>query len=352
MLAHRAIPMVIVNGRLSDRSFPRWRRFRLAVAPLFGRLPLVLAQSGEDAARFSTLGARNVVATRQPQVGFCRRARCRSWPSWPASRAAIGSRPVWLAASTHAGEEEIAVATHRAIAAARPGLLTLLVPRHPQRGDAVAAMLAAAGMRVARRSRGEAIIATTEVYLADTLGELGLFYRLVPVAFIGNSLVAGGGHNPVEAVQLGAAVVYGPHVENFSEVFARLDRAWAAARVADASGLAAIVGALIADPAKAQAAVATEAAGFAGMTGAARRHGCRAPSLPRRGSAAIMRASAPDFWWRPRASLAAILLWPLSLVWRIGAARRMAQPSRFRSPVAVVCVGNYVVGGAGARPRR
>ena len=273
-LARRGIPIVIVNGRLSDRSFPRWRRFRAAVAPLFARLSLVLAQSAVDAARFSALGAPNVVDTGNLKGDAL------PLSADPAEltrlRSAIGHRPVWLAASTHAGEEEIVAAAHKTIAATTPHLLTLIVPRHPERGEAVAGLLAAGGLKIARRSRGESLTPATDIYVADTLGELGLFYRLASVAFVGNSLVPpGGGHNPLEAIQLGAAVITGPEVNNFADVFARLDRACPMGPITDAASLASVVAALLADPAAvarrahAQAAVLTELTGALDATLAA-----------------------------------------------------------------------------------
>jgi 3-deoxy-D-manno-octulosonic-acid transferase len=267
VLARRKIPVVIVNGRLSDRSFPRWRRFRALVAPLFARISLVLAQSAEDAKRFTELGAAAVIATGNlkwdaaplpADAGELRRLR-----------SAIGARPVWLAASTHAGEVEIIASVHRALAATHPRLLTIVVPRHPSRGADVATVLAAAGSPPARRSKGDAVTADTQVYVADTLGELGLFYRLVRFTFLGNSLITpGGGHNPLEALQLGTAVISGPYVHNFADVFARLRRAAPDATVADAGRLTAAVDALLRDPTAAKRLAANQAEALGGMTGA------------------------------------------------------------------------------------
>jgi 3-deoxy-D-manno-octulosonic-acid transferase len=141
-------------------------------------------------------------------------------------------RLVIVAASTHPGEEEILVTAHKTLSGFFPSLLTVIVPRHPHRGPAVAAIVASSGLQPALRSRDELPTGTTDIYVADTMGELGLFYRLAPVVFMGGSLVERGGQNPIEAVKLGAAVVHGPHVFNFGEVYDLLDRA-GGARVAD-----------------------------------------------------------------------------------------------------------------------
>jgi len=132
--------------------------------------------------------------------------------------------------------------------ARHPGLLTVLVPRHPARGEEVRAILAARRLSVAQRSRGEPLVREADVYLADTLGELGLFYRVAPVAFLGGSLVATGGQNPIEAVRLGAAILHGPHVHNFADVYRHFDEAVPAARITDASGLGEAVGSLLSAP--------------------------------------------------------------------------------------------------------
>ncbi|MEO8667952.1 MAG: 3-deoxy-D-manno-octulosonic acid transferase, partial [Bauldia sp.] len=169
-----------------------------------------------------------------------------------ACREAIGGRPVWLAASTHEGEEVAVAAAHRIIKARFPDLLTIIVPRHPHRGPAIHAMLEEGGLAVSRRSLGGTIDAAVEVYLADTLGELGLFYRVAPVAFLGGSLVPRGGQNPIEPVYLDAAILHGPRVHNFADIYDVLDRAGQAEPVADAEALANAVAALIADPATAR----------------------------------------------------------------------------------------------------
>ncbi len=266
-LSRREIPQVVVNGRLSERSFGRWRRVRALAAPLFRRIDLCLAQAAADGARFAELGARLVVVT--GNVKWDAPPLATDAAEFARLQGAIGARPVWLAASTHEGEEAIAAATHTLVASPRPHLLTIVVPRHPARGDEIAAMLEGKGLTLARRSRGELPNAETDVYLADTLGELGLFFRVAPVAFIGNSLMptGGGGHNPIEALRLSATALHGPAVANFAEIYAALDAADPSSQVADAASLATAVGALLDDPTARASRVRLAAAALAPLTG-------------------------------------------------------------------------------------
>ena len=159
---------------------------------------------------------------------------------------AIGGRPVIAAASTHAGEETAVIEAHRRLRANFPGLLTIIVPRHPERGAGVAEIARAAGLKTNLRSRGELPDAATDIYVADTVGELGIIYRLAPIVFVGGSLVRHGGQNPIEPAKLGAAILHGPHVWNFAEIYAALDQAHGAEPVADAGKLTAGFGALLA----------------------------------------------------------------------------------------------------------
>ena len=162
---------------------------------------------------------------------------------------AIAGRPVIAAASTHPGEEDIVIAAHQRLRLNFPNLLTLIAPRHPERGPGIAEIATAAGLKVRLRSRGELPDATTNVYVADTMGELGIIYRVAPVAFMGGSLVRHGGQNPIEAAKLGTAVLHGPHVWNFAEIYAALDQAHGAEPVLDANRLTACFGAWLSNPA-------------------------------------------------------------------------------------------------------
>lgn len=340
----RAIPMALVNARLSERSFRRWRALPGMARQLFGSFDLVLTQDEVSVGRVGDLGGRarhagNLKAmVEAPESGR---------DELQTIRELLGGRPLWLAASTHAGEEEAMIAAQRALAAAygstpgpgtdtaadagsegsapvsrqsgeaaldasphgasdiapealegaapqaashggticmestppssgagqegprvgdsnaqsamkpRPALtetkdgakpLLILAPRHPERGEAVAGLLSEAGLSFARRSEGKMPGRATDVWLADTLGEMGLWYRLAPIAFIGGSLVEVGGHTPFEPIALGAAVLHGPHVANFAPVYAALDRAGGAIEISNAPELAATLRALLADP--------------------------------------------------------------------------------------------------------
>lgn len=244
--AARRMPMVLINGRMSPRSFPRWRRARNTISALLGQFEVCLAQSETDAERFAALGARNVITTGNLKLDV---------PAPPADSAKLEKlmamtrgRPVMVAASTHPGEEETLIETHRRLAGFFPGLLTVVVPRHPDRGNAVASLVTASGLHFAQRSREELPAANADIYIADTLGELGLFYRLAPIVFVGGSLVEHGGQNPIEAVKLGAAIVHGPHVFNFSDVYQALDEAGGARLAVSQEMLLKQLGQLLSDP--------------------------------------------------------------------------------------------------------
>src|SRR6202011_3004382 len=189
--AARRLPMVLINGRMSHRSFPRWRRVSGTISALLGRFDVCLAQSRLDAERFAALGSRNVITTGNLKLDVA------APPADPAKlerlMAVTRGRPIIVAASTHPGEEDIVLEAHRTLAGFFPSLLSVIVPRHPNRGEAIARVVAASGLHGALRSREELPTATTDVYVADTMGELGLFYRLAPTGFLGGWLVPPGG---------------------------------------------------------------------------------------------------------------------------------------------------------------
>jgi 3-deoxy-D-manno-octulosonic-acid transferase len=241
------IPMVLVNARMSERSFANWRRWPGIVGPLLERFRRVLAQSELDGSRYRSLGAADVVVTGSLKYDAA---------TLPVDAhelahlaAAIGARPRWLAASTHAGEDEPVAEALVELKGQHPHLLTILVPRHPARGEEVRELFAAHGFAVASRSRGERIAVATDVYVADTMGELGLFFGLAPIVFMGGSLIPHGGQNLLEPARFGCALLHGPHVANFRAIAAELAAAGAAEEVEDAAALAAAVDRLIWDEA-------------------------------------------------------------------------------------------------------
>lgn len=233
--AARGIPMVLINGRVSPRSFARWQGHKGMIARLLSGFTLCLGQTAEDADRLRALGATEV-----RHVGNLKFAA----PPLPADggalaglEKALAGRPCWVAASTHAGEEEIIGKAHKQVAAKHPGLLTMVAPRQPDRGAEVSAGFRQAGFTVAQRSKEEPIAPSTDIYVADTLGELGLFFRLSDVVFMGKSLLPLGGQNPLEPARLECAIAFGPHMTNFQEMAERMKQAGAAHQVADQEGL-------------------------------------------------------------------------------------------------------------------
>jgi 3-deoxy-D-manno-octulosonic-acid transferase len=256
----RGVPMLLINARISARSYRRWQLLRGSAAALLGCFDRILAQDELAAEQLEELGAD---PARMTVVGSLKEGAA-PLPHDEAERVriarAFAGRPVWLAASTHPGEEEIVLGAHARARRSAPMLALILAPRHPDRGDAVAAMVRARGLTVAQRSKGEEIAPDTDVYLADTLGEMGLWYRAASVSFVGGSLVEVGGHNPFEPALLGSAILHGPHVRNFQDPYRRLKAARAAVEVASEAALAnALVATLAPDRAAAMAAAAWEA---------------------------------------------------------------------------------------------
>ncbi|MBZ6076083.1 3-deoxy-D-manno-octulosonic acid transferase [Microvirga puerhi] len=246
-LDQRRIPLVMVNGRMSDRSYQRWQKLPRNIKALLERFALCLAQTTEDAERLARLGAPRVFVTGNLKFDA---------PPPPADPRAVAhlsglvaGRPVWLAASTHPGEESIALAVHRALAQRHPNLLTIVVPRHPQRGPEIATLATQAGLRASRRSQGMVPDRATDVYIVDTIGEMGLFYRLSPVVLMGGTLTPIGGHNPIEPAKLGSAILHGPHIHNAEEIYAAIDKARGALLVKDNAALARAVSELLSNAA-------------------------------------------------------------------------------------------------------
>ena len=237
--AARDIPMALINARLSRRSYRRWRRLPWIGRRLVGAFSLIAAESTASAERYRKLGGREVV-----MPGNVKHAAA-PLPvddmELVGMRSAVGGRPIWVAASTHPGEEKQVAAAHRLIRRRRQDLLTIVVPRHPERGAEVIEAVAADDITVAQRSRNQMPGATTGIYVADTLGELGLFYRLAEVVLVGGTLVDKGGQNPIEPAMLDSAILHGPNVENFADIFAALGDAGGAFPVTGPDSLAAAV---------------------------------------------------------------------------------------------------------------
>ncbi len=242
----REIPLILVNGRMSERSFRGWERCPGTAKALLSRIAICLTQTQEDGARFAKLGA--------PRVSVAGNLKFDAPvpPADPQQLAYLGSmiarRPVWVAASTHPGEEAMITYAHAMLKAQFPQLLTIIAPRHPARAPEVVESASALGLRSARRSAGGRPHPSVDVYIADTIGELGLFYRLSPLVFLGGSLVPRGGQNPIEPVRLETAVLHGPHTGNFGAVYEALDRAGGTLPVRDGVELAALAGELLRDP--------------------------------------------------------------------------------------------------------
>lgn len=243
-LGRRHIPQVLVNGRLSDRTFARWKKRPALADALFENLALVIAQSDVDAERFRTLGALPVMVSGNLKVDTD--APPHDPQALKEYHQQIGTRKTWAAISTFDGEESAAGVVHRALKE-RTSLLTIIVPRHPERSDAIEAALTAKGLKVARRTRRDPLTSDVDVFLGDTIGEMGLYLRLTEVAFVGRSLSAEGGQNPLEPAMLGCAVLSGGNVQNFRETYQMLAKNGSAKIVRDVEMLAKGVNYLLAN---------------------------------------------------------------------------------------------------------
>ena len=230
------VPLALVNARLSERSFARWKQAPKLIGSLLARFEFCLAQTPLDAERWQALGAPNVSVAGNlkydaPAPPFDRE-------EFAVLSGALTGRKIWVAASTHLGEELIAAEAHRRIARDIPEVLTIIVPRHAVRGAVIRENLAARGFAAELRSDGAKLGAASSLYVADTMGELGLFYRLAGLVFMGKSLSGAGGQNPIEPAKLGAALLHGPAVGNFQDVYDALEREGGASQVADGADLA------------------------------------------------------------------------------------------------------------------
>ncbi len=238
--------MALVNARLSERSVNSWAKRPKLARYLFEVFDLILTQNDAMAKAMLRMHApADRVARGQNLKSFADPLPTDDDTLFEA-RAALLNRPVWVAASTHPGEEEIVLAAHKKLRESIPDLHLILVPRHPERGTEVTQMIADTGLPFTRRTRGDA--PGGAVYLADTLGELGNWFALSDIVFLGGSMRPIGGHNPFEVAQSGAMVLSGNHVFNFAETYAAMEEAGAARLVADSTDLAERVAGLLADP--------------------------------------------------------------------------------------------------------
>jgi 3-deoxy-D-manno-octulosonic-acid transferase len=248
--ARRSIPVMLANARLSERSARGYGRFARLTRPMLAQMSGFAVQTETEARRFLDLGARPECVTVTGSIKFDlsidpqlpeNAARLRE--QWQATQ-----RPVWIAASTHAGEDESILAAHRDLLASHPQALLILVPRHPERFNSVHDLCQQQGFSTVRRSSGQAVDSATSVLLGDTMGELLFLYALADVAFVGGSLVPNGGHNLLEPAALAKPVLSGPHLFNFLEIATMLRSAGALEEASDAKALAAAVRRLFDQP--------------------------------------------------------------------------------------------------------
>jgi 3-deoxy-D-manno-octulosonic-acid transferase len=228
---------------MSDRSFASWKKRASLAEALFENLAHVIAQSEVDGERFRALGARPVTVSGNLKVDTAPPPADEK--ILHALKRQIDGRPTWAAVSTHDGEEAMAAEVHVTLRGRHRGLLTIIVPRHPERGEALAAQMEGMGLKVARRSLGGKISPDTDILLGDTIGEMGLYLRLTEIAFVGRSLTSTGGQNPLEPAMLDTAVLSGRNVQNFRDSYQRLLESGGAKLVKDRNMLAGAVNYLL-----------------------------------------------------------------------------------------------------------
>ena len=243
----RRIPAFLMNARISASSLRGWRRAPWMIRRLLKTFDLCMAQTELDADRLRSLGAENVACPGNLKFA------ADPLPADPDKLAildsSIAGRPRWVAFSTHAGEDEIVAEAHQMLVRNFPDLLTILIPRHPDRAQDILAVLGARDLSASVRSEAAPLVRETSILLADTIGELGLFFRATDIAFVGGTLVPHGGQNPIEPARLGCAIVHGPHIDNFLAVEGELAAAGASAVARSAEEIAQEVGTLLSNSA-------------------------------------------------------------------------------------------------------
>lgn len=267
-LDRRKIPQILLNAHLSERSFHSWQKHKQVARDIFSRFSAVICQSEEDSARYKELGAQRVCVSGNLKADV-------ELPQSPEIlrkyRAAIGARPTWAAISTHDGEELMAVRVHKILLKRYPDLLTIIVPRHIERMPAIEETLRVQGCSYVRRSLNDLPQPQTDILLGDTIGEMGLYLRLTEIAFVGKSLTAAGGHNPLEPALIGTAILSGPNIENFRETYRKLKENAAVQLVDDSTMLAGCVHHLLEHPETRRKMIEAGRKTASGMTGALKR---------------------------------------------------------------------------------
>ncbi|MBX9586038.1 MAG: lipid IV(A) 3-deoxy-D-manno-octulosonic acid transferase [Gammaproteobacteria bacterium] len=247
------VPVIVANARLSEKSFRGYRKMLMITRSMMKRINVIAAQSQSDGQRFEKLGATPEQVKVVGNLKFDMVPRPDLWEAGLEWRGELGNRPVWIAASTHPGEEEQVLEAHRIILAQHPNALLLLVPRHPERFDRVAELCKASNFSTERLTENNFPSSTTQIFLVDAMGMLPKFYRAADVAYVGGSLVPIGGHNIIEAASAKSAILFGPHMHNFTAIAEQFYQAKACEKVEDSKSLAQKVLKLLENPAHRQA---------------------------------------------------------------------------------------------------
>ncbi len=240
---HRNIPAILINARISDKSFKSWRKLKPLAKSTLSAFDKILCQTEQDSKYFDALGAKNVTVTDNLKYSATKLTYDKE-----KLESLVTNRPIWLYASTHKGEEELACKAHINLKKQFPNLLTIIVPRHPERRDEIKDTCQKFDLNIKFRGGKKKLPEDNDdIYIADTLGELGLFYRLSPIACIGRSFSddGGGGHNPIEPAQLGCAVIHGKNVQNLQAIFDEMNAANAAICIENPSDLSLVISTLL-----------------------------------------------------------------------------------------------------------
>ncbi len=248
-ISEQKIPAALINARLSSASYKKWRLARPVIKKLLSSFSMILCQTHSDEKLFKNLGANNTHVS--DNLKYSAAPLAIDDAALSNFTTALQGRPCWVYASTHQGEETLAAQTHEILQDKFPDLLSIIIPRHPNRRDEIMTDLSTYHLKTCLRGEGAALpSADTDIYIADTLGELGLFYRASPIAVIGRSFSAdgGGGHNPIEAAQLGCAILHGPHVQNLQAIFDEMNRADASTALNHKKDLATEIQKLLENP--------------------------------------------------------------------------------------------------------